>query len=304
MFIKSKKFISASALIFISVLFLWSQPDEENKVDIFFTSSINGNLDGCECVAVPRAGLVSTGVYLRQRDLSDSILVDLGDFMDVYPDDLLADNIFHVFSELNYDLLSLGDQEFTEGLDYLLEKAELYPFINNSLRINGSLISDSPVIIEREGRRIGFASIIDPQVFYFHPANIKEALVVEDINEASDRLLSELDNMDTQARVLLFHGPSNKAEALFQDDEAWDFVLFAHDQKLHQENDGGNRYIASPGDNGNRVGRATIYFDGDNVERIDGDFIYFDYMEDPRDPVIKKRLDLYKKEMIARLQGD
>jgi len=65
-----------------------------------------------------------------------------------------------------------------------------------------------------------------------------------------------------------------------------------------------DRYIASPGDNGNRVGIASLYFDGSDVERIEGDFIYFDYMKDPRDLSIKKRLDLYKKEMIERLQGD
>ena len=271
------------------------------NLEILFTSSINGNLDGCECHAVPRAGMVSSAVYLRDRDRENTVLVDLGDFMDVYPDRLLAENILEVFGELNYDLLNPGDQEFTEGIEYLLEKRADYPMLSNNMIINGENFSDAPVIIEKLGIKLGFASIIDPRVFFFHPAEVKDAIELEDVNHASKRLFSDLSEADV--RVLMYHGPSENAEMIFNDDE-WDVVLFAHDQQLYEDRDGRKRFIASPGDNGNRVGIITLVFDEHGLNRIDGDFIYFDYMKDPRDRLVKRRIDLYQKEMIERLQGD
>ncbi len=289
-----------SLIIFFGTVSLWAG----EQIDIYYTSSINGNLDGCECHAVPRAGMVSSAYFLRERNPDDSILIDLGDFLDVYPDSLLADNIYQVFDELDYDVLSLGDQEFTEGIDFLLEKRGIYPLMSNNLTINGEPFSPQPMIFEKNGKKIGIAGIIDSRVFYFHSGVVKEAISLESITESSERLHGELEEEGADAFVLLFHGSAEKARELFSSDDSWDALLFAHDQSLYEESDGADRFIASPGDNGNRVGILSLHFKNDSVEKINNEFVYFEYLTDPMDLEVKRRIDLYTKDMISRLQDD
>ena len=248
------------AMILLQFAAFLQAGEDDTEIQILFTSSINGNLDGCDCHAVPRAGLVSSAVFLRDRNLENTILVDLGDFMDVYPDELLIGNILQVFKDLKYDLLALGDQEFTEGFEYLGDAMEVFPFISSNMTVQGVDIPNKVEVIERQGKRIGFASVIDSDVFYFYPEEIKEVLDITDINSTSATLLDELEEQNSDLKVLLFHGKSEHAKELFRRQEGWDVVLYAHDQQLFEESDSSIRYLASPGDNGNRVGVINISF--------------------------------------------
>ena len=65
----------------------------ENTFSILYTSSLNGNIDGCECKSGPKTGLVKRAHFLRSYDLQRSVLVDTGDIFDVLPDELLSDLI-------------------------------------------------------------------------------------------------------------------------------------------------------------------------------------------------------------------
>ena len=61
--------------------------DAETTLTIYYTASLNGNLDGCTCEMNPVAGLVKRAAYLRNLDASSpTVILDAGDIFDEYPD--------------------------------------------------------------------------------------------------------------------------------------------------------------------------------------------------------------------------
>jgi 2',3'-cyclic-nucleotide 2'-phosphodiesterase (5'-nucleotidase family) len=74
----------------------------ETTLTIYYTASLNGNLDGCTCEMNPVAGLVKRAAFLRTLKSSGTTLVlDAGDIFDEYPDPDLAKHILEVYRELN-----------------------------------------------------------------------------------------------------------------------------------------------------------------------------------------------------------
>ena len=99
----------------------------ENTITIYYTASLNGNVDGCRCKMNPVAGLVKRAAFLRSLETSGpSLILDAGDIFDEYPDPDLAAHILQVYAELGYDAIAVGDQEFTNGAAGLLEYKSLH----------------------------------------------------------------------------------------------------------------------------------------------------------------------------------
>ena len=99
----------------------------ENTITIYYTASLNGNVDGCRCKMNPVAGLVKRAAFLRSLETSGpSLILDAGDIFDEYPDPDLAVHILQVYAELGYDAIAVGHQEFTNGAAGLLEYKSLH----------------------------------------------------------------------------------------------------------------------------------------------------------------------------------
>ncbi|MCK5568093.1 MAG: hypothetical protein KAJ15_00140, partial [Spirochaetes bacterium] len=87
-------------ILFFSVVSMYTYGKNVSSIKIMYTSSLNGNLDGCPCRTDPKAGLVKRAAFLRSiTDRSDVILVDTGDILDSYPDEPLAEEIFKIYDE-------------------------------------------------------------------------------------------------------------------------------------------------------------------------------------------------------------
>jgi len=113
---------------------------------IYYSASLNGNIDGCNCDMAPTAGLVKRAAFLRSREAPEpSLLLDAGDIFDAFPDEELAHNILEVYRELGYDFIAVGDQELSNGLDSLLEYGRDFPLVchNLSVLVEGTM-SSSP----------------------------------------------------------------------------------------------------------------------------------------------------------------
>jgi len=114
-----------------------SQPVDYGKnssLRIIYSSSLNGNLDGCTCSMNPRAGLVTRAAYLRAlKDRDQSLLLDAGNIFDSFPDELLAIEILEAYRELGYQAIAIGDHEFSLGADALLELKTKFPLVSNNI---------------------------------------------------------------------------------------------------------------------------------------------------------------------------
>ena len=274
----------------------------DTEISIYYTSSLNGNLIGCDCKGVPKAGLSTTASYLRGIDSDNSIILDLGDFNDARTDELLSNTLIELYDEIGYDFSALGDQELGSGIEYFKTASKSLDFICNNIKIDGRLLSPAPVVITRTGIKIGIASVIDPNVFFFYPDDVKRRIEVLDFSAAADRALSELEKSGSDFNILLFHGNLEGAKELYKAKSGWDAVLSAHDQVLFEQQDG-NRIIASPGEEGNRVGRLDLTFRFKRLTEVSNSMRYFKYEVDPEDPGVLQAFEDYKKELIQNLKN-
>ena len=107
------KTVAVIPFLFFFALFLYGEGKGEGNLTILYSSSLNGNLDGCDCKGHSRAGLVKRAAWLRALEHPEqTLLVDAGDLLEPYPDKELAEAIFDTYLELGYAAIAVGDQEF------------------------------------------------------------------------------------------------------------------------------------------------------------------------------------------------
>jgi len=295
---------TARPVLIITFMLLFSTAGLSAAPDlsIYYTASLNGNLLGCECKGVPKAGLSTTAAYIRELDPEESIILDLGDFSDARVDELLSGKLMDIYNELGYIGSAIGDQEFGSGVDYFKESADDFKFFGNNIKIDGVLLSESPLLIEKQGIKIGIAAVIDSSVFYFYPDEVKARIEISDPAAAASDALVRLKSMRSSYNLLLFHGHAEDARKIFKTEPDWDAVLVAHDQMLIDEHDG-SRVFASPGEEGNRVGRIELSFRFKKLTNAENSFRYFEYEVDPEDPGVFQVFEDYKRELIENLKN-
>ena len=287
---------------------LCAQGNSEGTLTILYSSSLNGNLDGCDCKGHPRAGLVKRAAWLRTLEQPErTLLVDAGDLLDPYPDRDLATAIFDTYLELGYAAIALGDQEFANGVENLLVYREQYPLMAHNLQLCPDenrciFFSTTPQIVERAGVRIGLFALIDPQVFTLYPSELKTKLKIQDPQTVAGNQLLYLSEEGVELTVLLYHGPYQGAKALVENVPGVDVLILAHEQRLIEPRRVGDTILASPGEDGNRLGILTLRMDAAGNLEYSNRFRFFSWKDDPDDPAVRRRIDEYKQRLRERLQ--
>ena len=279
---------------------VFSSGGKEEKLTIYYTSSLNGNIDGCECVSHPRSGLVKSAAFLRTRDMENSILLDTGDMFDVYKDTALSKYILSSYKDLGYNAICIGDQEFSNGIPELLQFADEYPFFADNLLIKSGSdenIFKSPLIKTSELESIGLISLIDPDVFFFYPDEIKDNIFVLPVLETARRIEEELTGSGVSFIIVLYHGSITGAEELSVEVDNLDIIIAGHEQRLVDGAKSGNSILLSPGEDGNRVGILNITASNGVITGYENSFRLFDYMTDPDDPDIRETIIEYHEKL-------
>jgi 2',3'-cyclic-nucleotide 2'-phosphodiesterase (5'-nucleotidase family) len=279
----------------------------ERTLTILYSSSLNGNLDGCDCKGHPRGGLVKRAAWLRTLEKPERILlVDGGDLLDPYPDPDLATAIFDTYLELGYTAIAVGDQEFANGVDRILEYREQYPLMAHNLTLCPDenrcvFFSTTPQIVERAGLRIGLFALLDPGVFALYPAELTNKLKIQDPRTAARIQLTYLAEQEVEITVLLYHGPYQGAKQLAEAVAGVDVLIVAHEQRLIEPRRVNGAILASPGEEGNRLGILTLKVKADGNVEYSNLFRLFSWQEDPDDPSVRRRIDEYKRRLRERI---
>jgi 2',3'-cyclic-nucleotide 2'-phosphodiesterase (5'-nucleotidase family) len=300
--------------LLFSAAFCWVPADAENTLTIYYTSSLNGNLDGCTCDMNPVAGLVKRAAFLRALEHSGpTLILDAGDIYDEYPDPDLDRHILEVYEELNYDAIAVGDQEIPSVAANTLEYKTNSPLICHNLLIQNSPPEDAPseekareslvftpgpVVVESKGLRIGILSLIDPATV---PLPSDKGIRIADPIPVAEMMLKRYGQMGLDATVLLYHGPFRSAEQLVNACPGIDVAIFAHEQRLVAPRKIGSALLASPGEEGNQLGILTLHLSHRGIENFESNFRFFSYEEDPDDPAVRSRIDTYRQKLRSLL---
>lgn len=305
-----KKFYSFLPL-FLTLFFLYPAGETEKKsaLKVLYTSSLNGNLDGCSCRSSPRAGLVKRAHFLREmKNRENIILVDAGDILDVYPSEELSEEILAVYNELGYDAVGVGDQEFANGIEALLRYRLNSPLLSNNLAIcpdESSCIffSSSPLTLKKASHRIGIFSLLDPEVFNRFPEEVMKKIKLSPVADTARNIVGLLDQEGTVFKILLYHGSYDNAVKLTKKVKGIDIAVVGHEQRIIDANKIGGTILVSPGEEGNRIGVLELIMTDKGIDDYRNSFTSFKYEEDPDDPSVRERIERYREALRSKVKS-
>lgn len=258
----------------------------EETFTVYYTASLNGNIDGCDCSSSPKAGLVKTAKYLKSIDRSNSILLDAGDMSDVYNDHLLHTYISQVYNSIGYNAAAIGDQEFSQGFDFLIKSP--LPYVSSNLKFRGSEKYPEFIQLEFDTVTVDIFSVIDEKIFYFYPDEITDELTITDPATYLKKFLHR-DNLN----IIIFHGSIENAKLLAEKVSNIDLLILGHEQMLIDGEIVNGTVIVSPGENGNRVGKLVLKIKNNKIVSFENSFVLFSYKEDIDDPDVRDLINEY-----------
>jgi 2',3'-cyclic-nucleotide 2'-phosphodiesterase (5'-nucleotidase family) len=293
-------------IFMLLLVFFAAFADDPGVVKIIYTASLNGNLDGCGCKTHPRAGLVKSAVYIReQHDKKNTILIDAGDM--IYMDDMgYALEIADAYSELGYDFVNVGEEDFSSGFENLAKMSKKIRFVSGTLVLSDDLakeisIGKGPLVKSIGDRRIGIVPLIDQTVrqLFADEAQKKRIEIRDPVAEAKSEL-DLLTLMKVDCKVLVFHGMRANLEKLLAAVKGFDIAILAHSQEIIDGEYSANTFVVSPGEEGNRVGVIMLRLAKDQKPKLANSFRYFTTDGDPDDARMRARLN----DFYSRLKDD
>ena len=295
-------FIGLVLSISIVILFFSGILAGRQTITLFYTASLQGNLDGCDCKHIPRAGFVKRAYFLNnQKMVGEPILVDAGDIFEISAEPILSELILKSYKDLGYVAVATGDQELSLGIDKVAEWASMYPLVSHNLLIgkihSDNTLSNLPKIVQRGRVRVAILSLIE-----------EASLAKRDIGSdpeyriISPHIAAEAGIDEARARgavlfIVLFHGRIAAAEELAGQVKDIDIIIVGHEGTLMDLERVDKTVLVSPGEEGNWIGIMKVNLQRGRIRRIENKFKDFSYKDDPDDPAIRERIEKYETDL-------
>lgn len=268
-----------------------------DRIQIMYSASLNGNLDGCTCKLRPKGGLVTRVAFFKKMaPFENRIILDTGDLIDPFPDELMSELIAEEYKKMGYHLIAVGDQDFTNGIPHFLQVRETAPFFSNNITV---IDGENRVTLNKEAKvftmgktKVHVISINDPSTFSFYKEEIKNNVEVGHMQKSYRDLADTIDTKDIL--LLVFHGNKENIRAFLDTPRPPDILIFGH-QQFKEEYIEDNTLIFSPGSEGNFLGILNLEVKDGNITKWENNFKYFDYFEDEHDPEVKETITNYYK---------
>ncbi len=262
------------------------------RVDIYYTGSLDGRLDGCTCFGYPTAGLVKTARELRIRNTDNSVLLDTGDVFEAGPNEMLAAELRESYRELGFDAVAAGEQDTSNGLDVFFGDLAAGAFSSQNIKRVGSGTGPSePVFVRRGDLAVLVITITGEESFSLYPKEFRDKLEILPVDSVIKYSVAK--HSDADLFVVLYHGSEVAASEIASRYPKLDAVIFGHEKKLVDVSVSGNVPLYSPGEDGNRIGIVSIHVSPFGRKTIKNRFILFDYLKDVDDTAIRTRVMRY-----------
>ncbi len=172
-------------LILILTVFNSSAFPQENPVTlhILYTQNNNGEINNCHCPSNPLGGFEKRHTFLTRwlSDHPNTLLFDSGDFLS-FDGDMEQDfNVISLMDRMSYSAVNIGDQELSNGLQFLEE----YILSSPIPLISSNLMIDSPkpklykryITFEKAGVRIAVTGVVGPDNVKYYTEMSGESLL-------------------------------------------------------------------------------------------------------------------------------
>ena len=215
----------------ISLTFIFGNFSSDNGIRLVLTSNVNGETDPCGWKKKPMGGLARKSTIIKdlKSEGHDVIVADAGNLFfkkDKLSNGITIDHakataniIVDCFNIIGCDVFSPGSHDFAGGFDFMqqLQKKSDFPYISaNIFSSSGERLYDPYVIIEKQGKKIGFIGL--SSVF------LNDQLSVKDPFKILKDLINEVESK-TDMIILLFNASEKDLNRLKTKDYDIDFVV-------------------------------------------------------------------------------
>ena len=275
------------------------------SLTILYTGNLNGYLTGCNCTPNPKGGLEKMATVVerlkrekREENGTPPILLDTGDVLDRSSDPELNELIVSGYSSLDYDAVSVGNNECAQGFDALQNYRLRIPLTAHNLLIDSRSSAEStfwsrePVSIKRDGIPIVIISLLEEK----SAGNSAPSMKVISPDSILERLGQSVKESDFV--VLLYHGNSSGARELLEKHTWVDIVVLDNDGSRVFAEQVNSTVLVSPGKNGDDVGVLDITIKNGNLISFDNRFIPVIYDSEKTMPFMQTLVERYRAQAI------
>lgn len=232
------------------------------EIAVFFTNSINGYLQSCNCYKQPYGGFIKFVSWLKQQKMlyPNHILLDTGDFLPHSVSENSAKSMFKSLEITKYDAVALGDQDiYYSGINEAVQNKKI-PFISSNLMwcvssSSGDPSAKNPATVENvveestpissvkeekackmiteiekvltvNGIKIRIISFVHPDTFFLYPDEFTNKIKLTQINE----ILRKGKNADFL--ILLSHSGIDYDKKIAEEFDKIDLIIGGHSQTL------------------------------------------------------------------------
>ncbi len=209
----------------------WKTPD----LALVITGQQHGYIEPCGCTGLDRqmGGMARRFTFMRElREMGWTLLpLDAGDQIrrTGRQAEVKLQQSVKALKSMDYQGIGFGPKDIRLGVGELLAVAAgdtpddtMYASANVVL-IDPSLMPQTKVI-ERNGRRVGITSILDPDALEVPPP---DEILVKPMVESAREALAELTEGKPDFKVLLFFGSENAGKQLMRDVKGFDLIVAA-----------------------------------------------------------------------------
>lgn len=263
---------------------------------ILFTGQNSGKLEVCNCAGPMPGGLARrSGLAISYRDSFENILlVDTGDLFSIYPDSLANKYILKAYRLMQYDAITLGDQEWDASHKklYSLLRSGKMQYLSTSIKPlakNPALPLKDAITRSYPRIKIAIVSWILPEAFLFFPEARKKKLAFK----TARQMQSKIDNLKKAGYCVgaILHGEEEEVLTAADKINA-DFFLRGHSEfseiKPLVSKAGKKIFLAGTPD---YVGVLAIFKTHESQKYS---FEYRIELVDKRWPVDKRMLEIYQ----------
>jgi peroxiredoxin len=211
--------------------------DVRNSLTIVYTGNTDGYLESCNCPTRPFGGLARRVTCIKQirKEKKNLLVVDTGDISPRSTQKEQTISCLKAMELIGYDAITLGDQEFILGCDFIREEIEKkrLPFVASNLSLcdkNSCLpIADPYIIKESIGYKIAVVGVISEKTFAQKIQGLDVHDAVKQLNTLVDKLKRET---KPDLIVLLSHMNQDASNEIAEKVKGIDVIISGHSNVL------------------------------------------------------------------------
>ena len=266
---------------------------------ILYSGSSNGILANCGCPKDPLGAMEKRAALIKQLRLEHDkvLLLDSGDLMSSAGNALKDSFAIEAVESMNYDLLNVGDQEFSNGVDYFkrMKSQHDMPFMSANLKIDGNKISQAYYLKEIDGIKVALIGLISPSSFKFFDEDKIDGVEIESPYETLKRLIPEAKSVSDMI-ILISHAGFEEDKLFAEEFPEIDLIVGGHSQTYLEKPVLINKtLIVQAGHSGFYLGYIELFLsESGSILNYDGYLIPL-IIEMENDPLIASLIVDYEK---------